>query len=110
MARPPRLAPFDACIACYRGDTTTALAFRGEAEWILAGLHVLGLSEDEAYAALRRALEDEGWEGAPDEVPRGTLVKAFCVCKDCAKKAAGWPVGVTSEGYLPVIEAPRGDA
>ena len=41
----------DSCVVCLQG-CDTGLAFRGEAEWVLAGLHVLGIPDDEAEQML----------------------------------------------------------
>ena len=39
--------PFQSCVVCFRGDTTTAMMFRGEAELVIAGFMRLGLPEEE---------------------------------------------------------------
>lgn len=94
------VAPFDSCVACYRGDTTTALVFRGEAEWAAAGLHVLGVSESEALATIELFAEQE-LGSPPGTVPAGTLDLAVRVCPSCAKRA-GFPIGNVRD-RLPVV-------
>jgi hypothetical protein len=32
MTDVPRVAPYESCVACFRGDTDTAFVLRGEAE------------------------------------------------------------------------------
>lgn len=101
-----KVAPHDACVPCYRGDTTTALVFRGEAEWAIAGLCVLGVPVEEASATVEVFAEQE--LGAPKgTVPAGTLDLGVRVCRDCARKA-GFPVGKVGRGGLPVIEHAEG--
>ena len=41
------------CVACLRG-TDTGLAFTGEAEWIIAGMMMLGIPEDQATIMVER--------------------------------------------------------
>ncbi len=89
-------------MACFKGDCTTALAFEGDAEWILAGLTVIGVPDDQSYATLRHGLELDGWEGEPGMVPDGTLRMAFRCCAECAAKQAGFPVG-PADGLFPTI-------
>jgi hypothetical protein len=63
--------------------TDTALGFRGEAEWIIAGLKMLGIeSEEEAYATFRRATDSE-----PGMVPDGILEVINRVCTSCVEQA-----------------------
>jgi hypothetical protein len=71
----------DACIVC--GQTTdTGLGFTGEAEWIVAGLKILGVEHD------RSALIVSGrTDNPPGKVPVGRFSLAFRVCSDCAEKA-----------------------
>jgi hypothetical protein len=99
----PLVAPFESCIACFKGDVPTVIAFEGEAEWILAGLCVLGLPEDQAYATLRHWLETEqGWTGGAGTVPTGTLRFSCVCCAECA--APTFPVGLPE--HAPVIGQP----
>jgi hypothetical protein len=99
------VAPFESCIVCYRGDVMTGIAFRGEAEWVLAGLKVLGVPEEDVYPTLRVFLEEEGWTGAPDEVPSGQITVPVRVCADCAAKT---PFSVGRLPNLPAIELQEG--
>jgi hypothetical protein len=80
----PAVAPYHSCIVCFKGDTTIGLAFRGEAEWILAGVQTIGIPEEQAYPTLRAGLEERGWTGAPGEVPGGEIVEGFRLCRECA--------------------------
>jgi hypothetical protein len=38
MTPVPMMAPWDSCIGCFAGDTKTAFAVEGEAEWHIAAL------------------------------------------------------------------------
>jgi hypothetical protein len=82
--------------------TDTGLAFKGEAEWAIAGLLRLGVPEDEASATVSL-----GTDSDPGKVPPGVITVAFRVCKSCADQA-GMPVGLMAFGQLPTI-AHRGD-
>jgi len=97
-----RPAPGQSCVVCDRGDTDTAIAFHGEAEFAIAALHAkLGLSLDEAMATVRVFSEHElGCE--PGMVRRGEFTYLFPVCQECADKA-GLPVGQVGSGHVPGI-------
>lgn len=90
------------CITCIQ-PTDTGLAFVGEAEWILAGFHVLGIPQDQALATLA--------DGDPrfrpvGKVPNGRVTIALRVCGDCANRAK-FPVGlITAGGELPAVRQP----
>jgi hypothetical protein len=71
----------DSCIVCLRG-TDTALAFKGDAEWIITGLIMLGVPEDEALATISYVY------GCPyGIVPDGTIRETFRVCGECVAGA-----------------------
>jgi hypothetical protein len=67
------------CVVCLQG-CDTALAFRGEAEWVLAGLRVLGLPDDEAAKTLT-----EVTGCAPGMVPDGKITVPVRVCEACVQ-------------------------
>lgn len=100
------VAPFESCIVCFKGDTATAMAVEGEAEWILAALVALGIDEATAEAVFRGHLEREGWTGGPDEVPGGRVQLAFRLCSVCAEKV-NFRVGPVS-GDVPRLRQPGG--
>jgi hypothetical protein len=103
VARVPVVAPFDSCVVCLKGDVTTAVAFRGDAEWSIAALTALGVPDDQAYGVFRAAMEDQGWTGDPDEVPGGEVVMGLRVCAECVEKSGtGFPLGDAS-GEVPVV-------
>ncbi len=84
--RPPPVAPFDACVSCSKGDTTTAFGLVGTAELISAGLmRCAGIPSERAaemaIAAFRQlgSVSDTGW-------PRGMRRVAFRLCRECAKR------------------------
>ena len=83
------------CVAC-RWPADTGLVFEGEAAWVIAGLTVLSIPNDQAVALL-------GWQdGAPD----GLVTHTFRVCEPCAARD-GFPVGlITAGGCLPVVAQP----
>jgi hypothetical protein len=82
--RQPTVAPFESCAGCYKGDTTTAFALQGSAEWIMVGLSkkIPALSVEEAQASVLRYCE-EALNCDPGNVPTGTIVLTFRACRDC---------------------------
>lgn len=90
------------CVACLQ-PTDTGLGFEGEAEWIIAGLTLLGVGQDEALQTLASA--DPRFRPV-GKVPIGTVKVVFRVCGACAGKR-NFPVAlITAAGELPII-APR---
>lgn len=74
----------DTCFGCLR-PTDTGLVLRGPAEWELAFLQNLGLTEEEALDAGRLRWKEQGiWGGDPDLVPGGELTVFYRVCAACA--------------------------
>jgi hypothetical protein len=89
------------CVACQTG-TDTGLAFEGEAEWLIAGLTVLGLSEHEASLMVSEHLG-----GSAGEVPDGVHSMGVRVCAACvAKSPASFPAPALVGGALPTIRPP----
>jgi hypothetical protein len=100
----PIVAPFESCIVCFAGDTTTCIAFEGEAEWMIAGLHKIGLPVDQAQATfLFIAASELGCE--PGTVPDGRFTEVVRLCQRCAEKA-NVPVGEPG-GLVPTLHAPE---
>lgn len=95
-AETPRVAPFESCIACYKGDVTTGVAVQGEVEFLAAALHKLaGLPLDEAAATAGMFAEDEmGCD--PGMVPVGEVTVVIRLCRECAEQT-GTQVGEISE-------------
>jgi hypothetical protein len=97
-----------ACIVCLKG-TDTGLTFRGRAEWIYAGLHVLGIPEDQVGATLASAWRERGMDVPDDEVPRGEITETFRVCGECVSKTPfPEPALLIPGGPIPLIEEPAG--
>jgi hypothetical protein len=91
----PRLAPFDSCIGCYRGDVNTGFAAEGDAEFIVVVLHkAAGIPLDEARATFNVYAEHE-LGCTPGKVPSGRVSLAFRLCGDCAEKH-GCQIGLLS--------------
>jgi hypothetical protein len=67
------------CVVCLQG-CDTGLAFRGEAEWIIAGLQVLGLPAHEAETTVTAYTGCE-----PGLVPDGELTVPVRVCEACVQ-------------------------
>lgn len=99
----PEVAPFESCIRCMRGDTTTAFFLRGGAEWHTAGLHVLaGIPEDQAEAMVLTSAERQfGCESGM--VPPGSFDQGFRLCRECASEL-GTNVGEVASGSLPIYK------
>ena len=54
------VAPFESCVACYRGDTTTALVIQGEAGFAVAFLNAqLGIPAEDAEAMIQMFAEQD---------------------------------------------------
>lgn len=90
------------CTICLRG-TDTALGFRGDAEFVIAGLVTLGIdSMEEADATLRSLTGcDDGM------VPTGVLSQVVRVCAECVDKcpaAFPAPVPLMMGAEVPCIE------
>jgi hypothetical protein len=100
MSGMPRVAPFESCVVCLRGDTDTGLVVRGEAEFVVAFLHAqLGVPVEQATGTIEAYAERElGCE--PGKIPDGSSDYAMRLCRDCARKA-GVKVGTVSSGQLP---------
>ena len=82
----PKIAPHESCVACFRGDTTTIVCIRGEAEFIIAAMHQLtGLSLEEAQGTFQTMAEqDYGCD--PGRIPAGVVTAGVRLCGDCAAK------------------------
>ena len=90
---PPRQgsARGDTCVLCLR-ETDTGLSFSGDAEWVIAGLIVLGVPEELATNMVSSATGDEA-----GLLPGGQITFPVRVCRRCA--VAGGvrlPVGLIS--------------
>jgi hypothetical protein len=81
-----RVAPFQSCVVCLRGDVTTMIVLRGQAEWAIAGLMRLGIPRDQAMGTVEKFAETE-LGCRPGKVPDGTFDYAARVCRECAEKA-----------------------
>ena len=69
------------CIVCFHG-TDTALAFEGEAEWVIAGLVTLGIpTEFEAGVMMSHF-----FDVPPGTVPDGIVTLGVQVCADCVER------------------------
>jgi hypothetical protein len=78
------LAPHDSCMSCYKGDTSTAVAFTGSPEYVVAALMAgVGVEEPVAVQLVR-----DHYNGLPFVVR---------LCRECAQ-AAGLTVGPANGG------------
>jgi hypothetical protein len=105
VERLPSVAPFDSCIACFKGDVKPAITFEGSFELVVAGLLVLGLPNDQAEAVVFHGLKRQGINADENGVPDGDLRMTFVCCSDCA--APTFPVGPV-DGLIPTVRAPSG--
>ena len=69
------------CVICGRG-TDTAIGFRGEAEYVIAGGIRLGLPEPQARRRLELATGCD-----PGNVPDRIITHAYRVCAACVERA-----------------------
>src|SRR3954447_7068643 len=61
---PPEIAPHDACVSCFKGDTTTAFAVAGEPEFAIAYIaHLVAIPLDHAWARVHLWRREEA--GSP---------------------------------------------
>jgi hypothetical protein len=82
----PRVAPFDACVSCFKGDTTTVAVVEGSAEFHIVSLQKLaGLTLKEAYATFD-VMSGQQYGTDPGKVPVGDPTGAIRLCSDCAAK------------------------
>lgn len=98
MSPTPKVAPFESCVSCLKGDTTTAFAVKGSAEAAIAALHLKGgLSVEDAEATVLAYAEHElGCD--PGKVPGGDEhVFVFRLCRECAEQTR------VSVGELPEV-------
>ena len=112
MAEPePSVAPFESCVACFKGDTTSAVFLEGEAEFAMAALERAGLSTELASATvLTMAEQDLGC--ASGMVPAGEHMWAVRLCSSCALRS-GLEVAPLDAEQKPVYrqsDLPGGDA
>ena len=94
----------DSCVVCLQG-TDTGLAFVGEAEWVIAGLTVLGIPEDQGTTMI-----SEVTGCAPGNVPLGEVTMHVRVCAKCAAASGmGLTVGLLSDAAgVPGYRQPKG--
>jgi hypothetical protein len=100
------------CVVCLT-PTDTGLAFRGPAEFLIAGLTVLGVPEDQAHAVYRHSQAEEGNHLAPGQVKDGIHNLLIRVCARCvARCPANFPAPVLAihGAELPTIAPLDGDA
>jgi phage tail sheath gpL-like len=80
------VAPYESCIACLKGDVSTAVAFRGEAEFIIAGIHKAAGIPVELATATFAAFAEQELGCDPGTVPTGQVTHAVRLCTDCAQR------------------------
>lgn len=93
------------CIACLT-PTDTALAFRGEAKWFIAGLYALGIPEDQAFATAHVIWSESDPMLRKGQVPGGIVTEAIRVCRKCVRSAGPSfpdPVLAIADAEIPVI-------
>jgi hypothetical protein len=100
--RAPKVAPYNSCIACYRGDTTTMLGLKGEAEFMIATLMRAGVPQDEATQVIDGVAHDR-YGCDRGKVPTTDMELAVRLCVDCGAKV-GLKLG--TEDHLLVYEQP----
>ena len=69
----------DSCVVCLQG-CDTHLGFRGEAEWCIAGFHVLGMPGEEAVQLVEYVTGH-----APGQGPDGIITTVARVCEACVQ-------------------------
>jgi hypothetical protein len=98
-------APYQSCLACFKGDVSTIFSIEGEFEFSAVFLEKqLGIEPKEAVATLREILGDMGHKLAPGAVPAGILLIHFRLCQECADKAG---IRVAGEGHTVLYRQPK---
>jgi hypothetical protein len=82
IGRAPDIAPYHACIRCWKGDTERGFVVQGDAEFVAASLHVYAeLDQDEALRIAEHIFVEQG---TPlDARDRVSFIR---LCRGCAKK------------------------
>jgi hypothetical protein len=90
-------APYEPCIGCDKGGTTTAFAIRGEPEFAAAVLQTAAdISPEEAAGAIEVWAELEcGYE--PGKLPDWLDGFVFRLCRDCAGKTGAKVAGLSGD-------------
>lgn len=90
------------CLVCLQG-TDTGLAFSGHAEWLIAGVEMLGVPKDQSVATVEGFFAEKGAQ--PGMVLDGEYTMFVRVCAACVERApANFPSpGVAAFG-LPNIK------
>jgi hypothetical protein len=86
------------CIGCMRG-TDTGLAFKGEAEWAIAGVVICGVPLDQAVVIVSDGLGVGGGEVPGGEVVFGVRCCHACAPMDVGLIATGVPVYSPTKTY-----------
>jgi len=84
MTRRAKVAPYNSCICCYQGDTSTGVLFSGQAEYVIAGLAKLLDSVEEASATAGVGFEEQGFDSG--KAPTGRVESFVRLCRDCARE------------------------
>ena len=93
----PKVAPYQSCVACFEGGTDTVVWTEGDAEFHVAALMKLGLSQQQASGTLHVYTEQElGCD--PGTVPAGRFTLAIRVCRDCAAKTGAKVIELWESG------------
>ncbi len=99
-----KVAPFHACVGCYRGDTPTVVFAEGDAEWIIAVMsRIAGMTVKEA-AATFAVMAQEVYGCDPGMVPAGRITPGIRLCRECATKN-----GVPAAALIALADAHEGD-
>ena len=95
------------CIVCLNG-CDTGLAFVGEAEWGMAGLHALGVPQEQAQQIVVEQLATLYGITEAGVVPVGDVTIGASVCKSCVSKSGtNFPLGLTAMGNVPGVRPAR---
>ena len=88
--------PYEPCLTCFRGDTSTAFGYRGTATAVAAALNtMLGFTIEEAMALVEECIEEsnrhssgiDGGRRIGGAKSRGVHEWKFRLCRDCARRA-----------------------
>ena len=84
------------CVVCLQG-CDTGLAFKGEAEWAIAGMMKLNIPYDEATKMIEQVYGCE-----PGKVPNGIITVPLRLCESCvATSGLNMRLGLVASGALP---------
>lgn len=83
----PTVAPFESCVACFKGDTRTSFVLEGSAEWCIVGLMKLASLDEQTARALVHDYAENVHGCDPGMLPVGRIEFEVRLCRECASRS-----------------------